>query len=236
MEEENKRIQDDKRSKRISDLAGLKFSEGRKGVDAWGKLTPGLWPLPNPPSGFVQFEFEIKSTTTEKVSTCRDFSFESLKMYRGQYWLIGKFVRKNKLYSFDENLLVEGWVLDELVFARPDQLEGKLDGELVGKKNGWSGFRKIEEELKKRDFIKGVYARHNGDFTPKKLEEAKDFLKRGAKINNPMIDLSLARRNGRAISLRDLKAIPVKVVALMKEFPMEGVRPGVDAPLIQFED
>ena len=92
--------QDNKREKQLRELYGLVKPEGsgRSGTDA--ELLFKEKHIP----------FELKSTTTDGVTTARDVGIEHIEKWRGKHWLIGFYNGSGK-------------TLSKVLYASPDQME-----------------------------------------------------------------------------------------------------------------
>lgn len=107
-------VQDNKREKLLRDLFGLTkpTGSGRSGTDAV---------LPVPPDQTVPFE--LKSATTDGITTARDVGPEHIRKWRGKHWLIGFFNSdgtelRRCLYASPKQM--EPWISRTEAYIKPD--------------------------------------------------------------------------------------------------------------------
>ncbi len=112
-------VQDDKRENQLRKLFHLeKRDESRIGTDAVLDLDG------------VEIPFELKSTTTDSVTTARDFGKEHIRKWKNKHWLIGFYDKKQELerclYGSPETMAP--WIKSIEEYIKPDIqiLEGLL--------------------------------------------------------------------------------------------------------------
>jgi len=179
-------IQDDSRERQIADHCKLRHSAYSRAQTS----TPDAYDEKKRP-------FELKSVTTENVTTARDVGLHTVKDWRTKYWVIAK--GRN---------LESGFVVDEMYIAHPDDLEPFFD--------------RIESRLKK-DWDRCepvIQAAEKAGASRADLERVKYILSRGITINNPKIPMALVRKNGTRIDHAVSSRAAKQVRAFVKERPL----------------
>ncbi|MBI3634641.1 MAG: hypothetical protein HY216_00305 [Candidatus Rokubacteria bacterium] len=175
-------VQDNTREAFMAAYCGLTPSRKRTGTDVCDAAG-------NP--------FELKSTSSDSVSTARDVGLHTIASWRSKYWIV----------SVGSNFK-GGWMTRELYIAHPADLEP------------W--FADVEKKLK-RDAEAGEtllrVARAGG--VPDELLRRGDYLlKRGLTINNPHIPMKLIRERATSLKPNDPQAARKKVKAFIAKRPL----------------
>lgn len=174
-------VQDDSREIVLARICGLVRAKSRNGIDA--RTVSG-------------FPVELKSTTTESVTTARDAGIKHIRKWRRQYWIIGK-------GEMTEDR--EDWLPQELFFAHPDDLE--------------KFFRTVEYKIKRTMSIFDVAIK----LAAKEMsiadisEMRKIIIARAGTLNCPSIPMSYIRNNCYKVEPAEAKR---KVTLLVKKFPL----------------
>ena len=138
-------------------------------------------------------KYELKSTTTNTVSTARDFSDKHIARWRSQYFIIGQWIESNQSYSkiyFLSPVHMEEWIqtIEKKINQRKDISERILQSNIAGRQ--WAG-----EEYK----------------------ILKNMLQRGCTFNCPPLPIKYVQSNGIPLysidQLRDL----------VNQYPIEAV-------------
>lgn len=185
-------FQDDERENEMIELFQLYKSEyeGRSGVDAFLDHEG------------ISIQFELKTTSTNSVTTARDFGQDHIKKWKNKHWLIGFFSEGKEIYKYASPLLMEKWITEKEAyvsndFALADLLPEKIDFSdmfnIIGKKDCYSlddakliqkKQYKIQEYIKLQDLDNG----YSQDRMLKILKDrAKYLINRGSTLNNPHI-------------------------------------------------
>jgi len=152
-EEAAEAVQDDSREKKLRELFGLEKPKGagRSGTDAELALDG------------MRIPFELKSATTEGVTTARDVGPEHLAKWRGKHWLIGFFDRagaklNRALYASPAQM--EPWISKIEAYIKPDFDLAKLPARIAS------------------DLLEEVLVANLGDKAVYTLEEAQRIQKK----------------------------------------------------------
>ena len=197
-------IQDDRRELERCALLGLRRGEGRSEVDA-----------------FLDFQergvdrvcpIELKSTTTDSVSTARDVGPNHIKRWRSRIWVFGFYDRSGtdllRVLTLGPDAM-EAWVGRVESYMRPDfalgeRVAAKLDaGDLdiiCGRKDKYK--LADAQALMKRQWSRARYASEMDDgegYTPAKMLKMLQLRalyvnQRGSTLNNPHIPKSFFSR------------------------------------------
>ena len=185
-------------------LSGLRLGEGRSEVDAF---------LDFEEDGVERFcRIELKSTTTDSVSTARDVGPNHIKRWRSRVWVFGFYDRSGtdlaRVLTLGPDAM-EAWIGKIESYVRPDFALGervaeKLDREdldiICGRKDTYK--LADAQALMKRQWSKARYVSemdvHQG-YTPAKMLEilkqrARYVIQRGSTLNNPHIPKSFLSR------------------------------------------
>lgn len=81
-------------------------------------------------------KYELKSTTTNTVSTARDFSDKHITRWRSQYFIIGQWIESSQSYSkiyFLSPVHMEGWIqtIEKKINQRKDIAARVLQSNIV---------------------------------------------------------------------------------------------------------
>lgn len=190
--EELAEVQDAAREQQMRRRFGLRRSgEGRGGTDAVDDAGNA---------------FELKSGTTNQITTGRDLGPHTLERYRTRYWLICKGINKPT-----------GFEMQECLFATPTMMEWWIS--------------RISEKLapdvsllqKVLDIVRAAGMPAN------LIKRAEYLLRRGMTLNNPKINFNRAKAHGKPIDMsRDL---PSQLRELVKTYPLGGGVQAEEAPV-----
>ncbi|MCY4215241.1 MAG: hypothetical protein OXF68_16660 [Gammaproteobacteria bacterium] len=197
-------IQDDRRELEMCALLGLRLGEGRSEVDAF---------LDFEEEGLERFcRIELKSTTTDSVSTARDVGPNHIQRWRNRVWVFGFYDRSGtdlaRVLALGPDAM-EAWIGKVESYVSPDFALGervaeKLDREdldiICGRKDTYE--LADAQALMKRQWSKAKYASEmdvRQGYTPAKMLEilrqrALYVIQRGSTLNNPHIPKSFFSR------------------------------------------
>ena len=118
-------VQDDQRENDLIAMFGLKRPPDatRGGTDAILAVDGAV------------VEFELKSTTTDSVTTVRDFSADHVQKWKGKHWLIGFYDRAGETLHrclYGSPLAMEPWIRSRETYIAPDVLLAARASDLVG--------------------------------------------------------------------------------------------------------
>lgn len=188
-------VQDDRRESELITLFDLKKPDhpSRSGVDAILEIEERNIP------------FELKSTTTNSVTTVRDFSFDHVQKWQGKHWLFGFYDKTGRslrycLYASPE--MMAPWIQQKAQYIAPDQqiaqrLPDRLKladlYEILGKKSRYT--LNDAKALQKRQYTLNDYRAKmdldEGYSSQRMLEILRDrcryLIQRGSTLNNPHI-------------------------------------------------
>lgn len=195
-------VQDDSREQELCNLFNLVWDpeHSRGGEDAWfeAKLKGRT----------VQVPVEVKSTTTDTVSTARDVGMDHIRKWREKIWVIGYYARSsgNKPRLVSSLCLspadMEPWIAQLENYIRPDfELGQRLGHKLTmddvrsicGDKSSYS--LADAQRLYKKQWTAAEYRlamdREDG-YSPERMlsilhQRAEYLMSRGATLNNPHI-------------------------------------------------
>ena len=188
----------------MSALLGLRLGAGRSDVDAF---------LDFEEEGVEQFcRIELKSTTTDSVSTARDVGPSHIKRWRNRVWVFGLYDRSGtdlaRVLTLGPDAM-EAWIGKVESYVRPDfalgeRVAAKLDREdldiICGRKDTYE--LADAQALMKRQWSKARYASEmdvQQGYTHAKMLEilkqrARYLIQRGSTLNNPHIPKSFFSR------------------------------------------
>lgn len=197
-------IQDDRRELEICALLGLRRGEGRSEVDAF---------LDFGENGVDRVcPVELKSTTTDSVSTARDVGPNHIKRWRSRIWVFGFYDRSGtdltRVLTLGPDEM-EAWIGKVESYMRPDfalgeRLAAKLNREdldiICGRKDKYE--LADAKALMKLQWSASKYASEMDDgegYSPAKMLEllklrAMYVNQRGSTLNNPHIPKSFFSR------------------------------------------
>lgn len=176
-------VQDAAREEQMRQRFGLRRSgEGRGGTDAVDDAG-------NP--------FELKSGTTNQITTGRDLGPHTLDRYRTRYWLICKGINRST-----------GFEMQDCLFATPAMMDWWLS--------------RISEKLapdvtllrKVLDILRAVR------MPPKLIERAEYLFRRGMTLNNPKINFNSAKAHAKSFDMSEDLASQLR--ELVKAHPLAG--------------
>ena len=197
-------IQDDRREREMCQLIGLRKGEGRSEVDAFldFEVTGKIFSAP----------IELKSTTSNTVSTARDVGPAHIAKWRTRIWVFGFYDasgrKLQKLLTLGPNDM-EDWIRKIGNYIAPDlaigtRIEDKLNLEdlyiVCGEKRKYS--LSDAQALQKRQWNRDKYFSEMDDdegYTPSKMLEILKLRElylnqRGSTLNNPRIPRSFFLR------------------------------------------
>lgn len=190
--------QDDARERQMLWMFNLRVPDDRTrgGLDALLDLEGHPSPIP----------FELKSTTSNSVSTVRDFGPEHISKWRHLHWLFAFYERDAETLRYcyyASPADMSDWIKDKQDYVRPDyvlaqQAPQKIsDGDLdmvVGK--GQKFTRDDARRIMKNQWSAEEYSTHadlpDGGYSRKAMlillrERCEYVIRRGATLNNPHI-------------------------------------------------
>lgn len=192
-------IQDNIRETEIINLFKLKkTNHNRIGIDAKIKYKNHI------------FDFEIKSTTMNAISTASPLTLDHIKKWRHQHWLVGVYCKNAKLkhclYGSPEDMQkwLDYWEEDiKRGLFISDMLVERIDYDMLFEIFGKKVVYTIDDAkyVFKKLFTKSQYNdmmdKQDG-FSKKQLlkmfkEHNKTYLYRGANVNNPKIPLTYVK-------------------------------------------
>lgn len=197
-------IQDDRRELEICALLGLRRGEGRSEIDAFLDFREDGVDRVCP--------VELKSTTTDSVSTARDVGPNHIKQWRSRVWVFGFYDRSGtdlaRVLTLGPDEM-EAWIGKVESYMRPDfalgeRLAAKLNREdldiICGRKDKYE--LADAKALMKRQWSASRYASEMDDgdgYSPVKMLEllklrAMYVNQRGSTLNNPHIPKSFFSR------------------------------------------
>lgn len=201
-------VQDDSREQELCNRFNLVWDpeHARGGEDAWFEVKVK--------GRMVRVPVEVKSTTTDTVSTARDVGMEHIRKWRGKIWVIGYYARSsgNKPGLVSSLCLtpteMEPWIAQLENYIRPDfelgkRLAHKLTmDDLVAICGGKQVYALADaQRLYKKQWTTAEYReamdRENG-YSPECMlgilkQRAEYLAARGATLNNPHIPMSFLR-------------------------------------------
>lgn len=141
--------------------------------------------------------YELKSATTNMVTTARDVGLHTLQDWKQRYWII----------AFGDNL-AEGFRIKELFVAHPSDLH--------------SFFDKLEERLsKKAELCNEVLHRAEiGGASAEALELAKAIMERGMTENNPHISRRTIIENATVVNATDSDKAAAAILRFVTMHPL----------------
>ncbi len=177
-------------------LCGLEkdVNQGRSGIDAMLKLDDGT---------IVQFE--LKSTTTDSVTTVRDFGPDHIEKWKGKHWLIGFYDQQGKtlnrlVYATPEDMST--WIQQKAAYISSDFTIADLAASALSLEHMYAvcGEKEVytlqdAKNLHKLQYKSQQYQQlmdvTNG-YTPERMlqifrERTRYLIKRGSTLNNPHI-------------------------------------------------
>ena len=208
-------IQDDGRENEIRELFKLTKVGGRGDVDAILTLDG------------KKYDFELKSTTKNSVSTVRDLGPDHILKWRKMHWIVGVYnPAGSKLLDcyYASPAQMKTWVDEIAGYIDPDFKLAEVVPELIGAKEmvavlGNKAKYTLEDAqgLQKAQHTKAEYLSMMdvaGGYSPKRMLEilksrCKYVIERGSTLNNPHISLSYFKKcdqigSNHAARLRDL--------------------------------
>lgn len=195
-------VQDDSREQELCNLFNLEWDpeHARGGEDAWFEAKVK--------GRTVRVPVEVKSTTTDTVSTARDVGMGHIRKWREKIWVIGYYARSsgNKPRLVSSLCLsptdMEPWIAQLENYIRPDfelgqRLAHKLTMEdvhsICGKKSSYSlaDAQRIYKKQWTAAEYRGAMDREDG-YSPERMlnilhQRAEYLMSRGATLNNPHI-------------------------------------------------
>lgn len=201
-------VQDDSREQELCNLFNLVWDpeHARGGEDAWFEMKVK--------GRMVRVPVEVKSTTTDTVSTARDVGMEHIRKWREKIWVIGYYARSsgNKPRLVSSLCLtpaeMEPWIAQLENYIRPDfelgrRLAHKLSKDdmvaICGEKPVYA--LADAQRLHKKQWTITEYRqamdRENG-YSPERMldilkQRAEYLAARGATLNNPHIPKGFLR-------------------------------------------
>jgi hypothetical protein len=188
-------VQDDRRENELITLFDLKkpAHPSRSGVDAILEM------------GEQEIPFELKSTTTNSVTTVRDFSFHHVQKWQDKHWLFGFYDKTGRslrycLYASPE--MMAPWIQEKAQYIAPDQqIAQRLPERLtladlykiLGKKSHYT--LEDAKTLQKRQYTLDDYRAKmdlDGGYSGQRMLEilrdrSRYLIQRGSTLNNPHI-------------------------------------------------
>lgn len=193
-------VQDDRREKEMCQLLGLRGGAGRSEEDAFFDFEAN--------GRMCSAPIELKSTTTDSVSTARDVGPTHIAKWRSRIWVFGFYdpsgTALQKLLALGPNEM-ESWIAEKELYIKPDfaiedRVAEKLDFEdlyiVCERKCKYS--LEDAKSLHKRQWNQERYRAEMDDadgYTPAKMLEilklrAVYLNQRGSTLNNPHIPKS----------------------------------------------
>lgn len=188
----NNNFQDDDRENLMIELFQLYKSkdEGRSGVDAFLNHEGQI------------IQFELKTTSTNSVTTVRDFGPDHIKKWKNKHWLIGFFSKGIAFYKYASPLTMAEWINEKEKYISTDfklaeLIPEKIDFDdmfkIIGEKDYYS--LKDAKLIQKSQYTiieyKSLQDIENG-YSPDRMlkimkNRAKYLIQRGSTLNNPHI-------------------------------------------------
>ncbi len=193
-------VQDERREKEMCKLLGLREGDGRSGVDAFLDFSSR--------GKMIAAPIELKSTTSDSVSTARDVGPSHIEKWRARIWVFGFYDsvgrQLRKLLTLGPNDM-EGWIGKIERYIAPDFAIGKRIAEkltledlyiICGEKKKYS--MNDAQVLHKRQWKREDYLREmdiQDGYSPLKMLKilrlrAVYLNERGSTLNNPHIPSS----------------------------------------------
>lgn len=185
-------VQDDIREKELITLFALTPVIGRMGIDAELNINNEI------------FQFEVKSTTGNRVSTARDIDLNLIERWLPQHWIIGFYNQQQKLeycvHATPEHM--RPWIISKEKILQQrrklfDSLLQKVDvnllNEILGEKESYND-RDVKIILSTTRYPKELL-RKNEVYTKEDMVKILKFYyekmcNRGTTMNNPHINNS----------------------------------------------
>lgn len=210
-------VQDDAREFQMVNLFNLSVPVDRKRSDIDARLVLDGHEL----------EFELKSTTTDTVSTVRDMGMDHIKKWRdGLHWLFAFYEKDGKtlrhcIYASPRDM--EPWIADKEAYIRPDlviaqhmppKITEDMTVEILGEKDVYP-YKDARLVMKNqwgteryKEFMDAADGYSLGRMTEIVRLRARYVIERGSTLNNPHIGKGFFRRfekitNEHASTLRE---------------------------------
>ncbi len=201
-------VQDDSREQELCNLFNLVWDpdHARGGEDAWFETKVK--------GKALQVPVEVKSTTTDTISTARDVGMDHIRRWREKIWVIGYYAVKGGKPRLTSTLCLtpdemEPWIAQLEAYIKPDfeigrRVARKLTKddliEICGAQSSYS-LADAQRLYKKQWTVAEYQAAMDLDsgYSPERMlgilqQRAEYLMSRGATLNNPHIPKSFLKR------------------------------------------